>query len=101
MLRWIAVPMVLAATAAAGDEAERLRLGQAVARTWCADCHAMPGGAPAASDAGPSFAALADSPLDANGLLGALADPHPAMPDPGLSRAQIDAVWAWIESLRL
>lgn len=100
MPRWIAVALVVLASPALATEEEVLRLGETVARAWCADCHAMPGAPAGASDVASSFSAIARGDLDMPGFLRALADPHPVMPDPGLSREQVDAVWAWVESLR-
>lgn len=100
MPRSIVVALVLAAAPALAAEEDALRLGETVARAWCADCHAMPDASGAATDTASSFAAIARSEIEGAGFLRALADPHPAMPDPGLSREQVDAVWAWVESLR-
>jgi mono/diheme cytochrome c family protein len=99
MLRTSAVIIALVASAAAADDAAKLRDGEAVARNWCAACHAMPGETLTASDAGPSFPAMARSHLDEARFIGALADPHPAMPAPGLSRDQTENVWLWLSRL--
>jgi mono/diheme cytochrome c family protein len=91
----IAILPCLAAAALADPVAE----GQAVARRWCAACHAMPDGA--ATDTAPSLQRIAASPgLTPASLTAWLSAPHPPMPDPGLSRDQIDAVIAYVVSLR-
>jgi mono/diheme cytochrome c family protein len=83
---------------AAGDPGA----GAEVARTWCASCHLV--GDPAAgstTQGPPSFRALARGPTRTPDELRAfLTKPHPPMPDLSLSRAQIDDLVAYIESLR-
>ncbi|MBU8541181.1 c-type cytochrome [Falsiroseomonas tokyonensis] len=71
--------------------------GQRLAREWCGECHlAAPG---AASDAVPSFRAIAARPgTTAATLRAALQAPHAPMPPLGLSRAQIDDLVAFILS---
>lgn len=91
----IALALTAAPPALADDVAE----GRAIAERWCAECHVATQGQAAASDAAPSFAALAETRDDA-ALANWMADPHPPMPDPGLSRAQIDALVAYFASLR-
>lgn len=84
-----------ASSAGAGDAAE----GRAIAGRWCAACHVVGPDQSAAADAAPAFDALARSRDDA-ALAGWMAAPHPPMPDPGLSRAQIDDLVAYMRSLR-
>lgn len=82
---------------------ERVEEGRVIAETWCAGCHAVAPDQAAATDAAPAFATLAAAdPLRTDaGLAAWIADPqHPVMPDPGLSREQIEAVIAYIRSLR-
>ena len=84
------------ARAPAGD----LALGEQVARRWCAKCHAVaPGMAPPAGDAALPFAAIAPRATP-EGLRAFLALPHPDMPDHRLSRAEADAVIAWLLAQR-
>ncbi len=74
--------------------------GARIAAMWCANCHAADGAA-SAGDQAPSLASIARDPaLDDAALMRAIADPHPRMPDPGLSRAQIADVIAWLATLR-
>ena len=76
--------------------------GGALAQRWCSSCHLV---APAQNNApaagAPSFMALgADTAVSADQLRGFLNKPHPPMPDPGLTRQEIENVVAYIVSLR-
>ncbi len=85
-----------AALAQPGD----LAAGERLARQWCANCHAVaPGMAPPTGDAAPPFAAIAPR-VTADGLRAFLALPHPDMPDHRLSRAETEAVIAWLLAQR-
>jgi mono/diheme cytochrome c family protein len=92
------VPNYAVAQAEAGDPTQ----GQQLAQTWCSQCHLVdPHGQSRASDATPSFAAIANMPSTTSLSLHAfLLTPHPPMPDFRLSRSQIDDVAAYILSLR-
>lgn len=92
-----AVAFAALAAAAAAQEASE---GRAIAERWCARCHVASEGGGA--DAAPAFAMLANDPNRSDDWLrGWIADPrHPAMPDPQLSRDQIEAVVAYLRSLR-
>ncbi len=86
----------LGGAARAGDPAQ----GHKLARQWCASCHIVTPGA-GGSDAARPFEAVANDPnVTEAGLRAWLADPHPPMPDLHLTRAEIDAVIAYIRSLR-
>lgn len=81
--------------AAAGDAAE----GLALARQWCAACHLVEAGG-STTEGAPPFAAVADRPgVTADSLRAWLAHPHPPMPDLALTRAEIEALVAYIASL--
>ena len=74
--------------------------GADIAKRWCTVCHAT-GNSPAARDVGPPFAVIANDPKRTDDRLRTwLADPHPPMPNPGLSRLQIENVIAYLASLR-
>ena len=92
---------ILAAAAAGASAADDAAEGRRIAERWCAECHVVGAGQAAASDVAPSFAAIATERGRSDAWLrGWLADPHPPMPNPGLSRAQIDAVVAYLAGLR-
>jgi cytochrome c2 len=74
--------------------------GADIAKRWCTACHAT-GTSPAARDVGPPFAEIANDPMRTESRLRTwLADPHPPMPNPGLSRVEIENVIAYLASLR-
>lgn len=86
----------LSSTARAQDRA----MGQRIAVDWCSSCHAVDG-ARRASDAAPTFSAIANQPdLAASFLRAWLIDPHPPMPKLDLPRIDIDDLIAYILSLR-
>jgi mono/diheme cytochrome c family protein len=76
--------------------------GEALARTWCGDCHVTerrPGGA--ANDAAPSFPGVARRPQTTSMSLRVfLGTPHANMPNYQLSQTELDDVVAYILSLR-
>lgn len=76
--------------------------GARIAREWCANCHAVtPGMPPPAGDAAASFPAIAAMPSTTElSLRVFLQTPHANMPNYQLSRAETDAIIAYILSLR-
>lgn len=87
---------VTAAAQGAGDA----RNGVMLARNWCTGCHLVePGGR--GGDAVPSFMAIANDPKRSPSALRAwLTRPHPPMPNMNLSRAEIEDIVAYLESLK-
>jgi len=75
--------------------------GGQLARQWCAHCHII-AGTPAGGVAQgpPSFPAIARSGVSADQLRAFLSHPHGAMPDLALTRAEIDDLIGYIETLR-
>jgi mono/diheme cytochrome c family protein len=101
MMRFI-LPLTLIAGSAAAQAPPMASEGLRVARQWCAACHAvsrdMP---PPAGDAVPGFPAVAAMPSTTEtGLRVFLQTPHANMPNFQLSRAETDAVVAYLLSLR-
>ena len=81
---------------AAGDAAR----GQALAEQWCTGCHIVSASQKSANADVPSFfdiAKRADGNLEPLAVF--LADPHPPMPNLGLSRNEISDLLAYIGSL--
>ena len=100
------VPPVAAASlwllAAPAAEAQmKVEQGHEIARTWCSGCHVVESGGASGSDVGPPFPVVAqDSSLTPDRLRAWLADPHPPMPNLSLSQDEIEALVAYIGSLR-
>lgn len=74
--------------------------GLKLARQWCTTCHVVePAGR--GGDAGPPFAAVANRPDRTPQTLRAwLNDPHPPMPNLGLTRTEIDDIVVYIDTLQ-
>ncbi len=85
------------ASAAAQDKAAE---GRSIANRWCSSCHLV-GPEEAVSDGAPTFSQIAKDPYFTTDRLRAwLAAPHEPMPDLELSREEIDAIVAYLQSLR-
>ncbi|MGO8919082.1 MAG: c-type cytochrome [Stellaceae bacterium] len=96
-----ALPLLAAGAFAAGNADDAAR-GHVLARAWCASCHAVEPGDPKAPFADvPSFTAVARLPTTTSPALHAfLSTPHGDMPDIKLKSGEIDAVVAYILSLK-
>ena len=80
--------------------ADAARGGQ-LARQWCASCHVIGGSQTGAVPQGPpSFPMVAHSGMTADQLRAFLSHPHGAMPDLALTRAEIDDLIGYIDTLR-
>jgi cytochrome c len=92
-----AVPAWLAPVAARADAAAGARLAQ----QWCVNCHVINGAGPAASvpQGPPSFRTIAGH-LGPDEIRAFLTHPHGAMPDLALTRAEIDDVISYIQTLK-
>lgn len=84
-----------AISALAANDAER---GRELAVRWCTECHIV---APdeAGGDAGPPFEVLSKARTEP-GLRAWLFEPHPPMPDLNLTADEIEAILAYIDTLR-
>jgi mono/diheme cytochrome c family protein len=90
LLAWL-VPV-----AARADAAE----GERLARQWCANCHVIDdAGSAATIPQGPPSFRVAAGHLNPDELRTWLTHPHGAMPDLALTRAEIDNLIAYIETL--
>jgi mono/diheme cytochrome c family protein len=75
--------------------------GQQLAQRWCSACHAVGPDARRTTDVPPPFVVVAQRPdFDANRLAFFLLNPHPLMPDMGLSRNDASDLAAYIAGLR-
>ncbi len=100
----ISIPFFVAAVAAvtiaspataAGDAAN----GKKLAQRWCQSCHVIGANQPMAVTEAPPFASIARKPgFDEAKIAFFLLDPHPKMPDFGLSRAAAADLAAFIAS---
>ena len=75
--------------------------GARVAQQWCANCHVVSAGGPSATvqQGPPAFATIAGH-LDPGQLRAFLSHPHGAMPDLALTRAEINDLIDYIETLK-
>jgi mono/diheme cytochrome c family protein len=89
----LAVTVTFAAIAAdAGN-------GKKLAERWCQSCHAIAANQPMAVTEAPPFATIARKPgFDETKVATFLLDPHPKMPDIGLSRDAAADLAAFIAS---
>ena len=78
---------------------QKIDNGKALAQKSCSACHVIPGGASGGTDSAPPFEKIAAT-HDDDYLHTFLQKPHGNMPPVDLTNAQIDALAAYIESLR-
>jgi mono/diheme cytochrome c family protein len=96
---WLIVAVVTLSTPAlAADPSNGLR----IAHRWCEACHVVtPTQTRPATDQAPPFEAIARTPgFDASKIALFLLDPHPKMPDMGLSRSDAADLAAYIATLK-
>jgi mono/diheme cytochrome c family protein len=75
--------------------------GKRLAERWCVSCHLVEPGQRSATTQAPPFSEVAKRPgFDAAKLAFFLLEPHPKMPDLGLSRSAADDLAAYIASQR-
>jgi cytochrome c len=75
--------------------------GSQLAQQWCANCHVVDGNPSRAVPQGPpSFREVAHSGMTSDQLRAFLSHPHGAMPDLSLTRAEIDDLIGYINTLR-
>ena len=86
---------VLTSHVVAGDAGN----GKKLAERWCQSCHAIAANQPMAVTEAPPFATIARKPgFDEAKVATFLLDPHPKMPDLGLSRDATADLAAFIAS---
>lgn len=96
-----AVALTLPASAqgtSRGDAAH----GRVIAETWCSNCHlvAQDENRTVLADIPPFTSIARRLPSDVDVLAAFIANPHPPMPDLGLSRQDIRDVLAYIATLK-
>jgi len=95
VLAVLAAAAALAPAAAVADAAA----GKRLVDQWCVACH-VPEGCTRASDSAPPFTVLAARGRDPGWLRAWLSDPHPPMPNPSLTRQEIEDIVAHLGALR-
>ena len=95
----VLVSLLVTSVAAHPADADASK-GSQLAQQWCANCHVTSGSRTSNVQEGPpSFRTVARS-RTADQLRAFLSHPHGAMPDLSLTRAEIDDLIGYIESLR-
>jgi mono/diheme cytochrome c family protein len=95
----ILVSFLLETTATYSSKADTAK-GSQLAQQWCASCHVTSSGrAGNVQEGPPSFPTIART-RTADQLRAFLSHPHGAMPDLSLTRAEIDYLIGYIETLR-
>ena len=95
----LSVWLVLATSSTHHAYADVARGGQ-LARQWCSNCHVIGNNSDGQVPQGPpGFPAIARSGMTADQLRTFLSHPHGAMPDLALTRAEIDDLIGYIQSL--
>lgn len=87
--------VILVPDAASADAAA----GKRLVDQWCVACH-VPEQRARSSDSAPPFTVLAARGRDPGWLRAWLADPHPPMPNPSLTRQEIEDIVAYLGTLR-
>ncbi len=97
--RGLIVAAALAITPAFGANPDN---GERLAHRWCAACHVVSATQRSSTtDQAPPFASIAKTPgFDAAKLALFLLNPHPKMPDMGLSRTEAADLAAYIATLK-
>ncbi|MGD9617025.1 MAG: cytochrome c [Alphaproteobacteria bacterium] len=90
------VPACLAPSAARADAAAGARM----ALQWCDNCHIVNGGPSTTIPQGPPTFRTIAGRMDADQLRAFLSRPHGAMPDLALTRAEINDLIDYIQTLR-
>jgi cytochrome c len=97
-LLWMLSVLSLATVEPAHADAVR---GGQLAQQWCANCHVVDGNPGRVVPQGPpSFREVAHSGMTPDQLRAFLSHPHGAMPDLALTRAEIDDLIGYINTLR-
>jgi mono/diheme cytochrome c family protein len=98
----IAASVILYRAPARAADAEQVKRGSALAKTWCSGCHVTGARSQrSAADIAPTFADIANNKAISDArILGVLNRPHGRMPTDALTARQIDDVVSYILSLR-
>jgi mono/diheme cytochrome c family protein len=92
------VAAIMTATPALSADANN---GERLAHRWCEACHLVSASQRSATDQVPPFGSIAKMPgFDAAKIALFLLDPHPKMPNMGLSRTEAADLAAYIVTLK-
>lgn len=101
MHKTLLVISLLAVASASQVWAADARNGEVLASRWCAACHVVAPDQRGPASEAPPFASVANRPdFDAHKLAFFLLNPHPKMPDMGLSRKEAEDLAAYISTLK-
>lgn len=94
----LAVILVLAVVWTRPAAAFDAEIGRQLAERWCSACHSIE--PTSGADHAPTFEAIARDPFRSSEWVRTwLMTPHPTMPDMMLSRAEVEALVAYLQSL--
>ena len=94
----VAAAATLAASSVFAADAEN---GERLARRWCSSCHLVAPNQPGPTTEAPPFSTIAGrAEFDSAKVAFFLLDPHPKMPNMGLSRADAADLAAYIATLK-
>jgi mono/diheme cytochrome c family protein len=98
----IAASVILYRAPARAADAEQVKRGGELAKTWCSGCHVTGARSQrSAADIAPTFADIANNKAISDARIrGVLNRPHGRMPTDALTARQIDDVVSYILSLR-
>lgn len=84
-----------------GTDNPPMSSGELIAQEWCGVCHAIPPRTLGRAGSAPDLRAIADDPdTSTASLIRIMKSPHAAMTTKGLRQAEMEAVAAYILSLR-
>jgi mono/diheme cytochrome c family protein len=103
--RWRAAVLALTIFATASGPSAGIAAdaanGERLARRWCASCHVVAPDQPMVTTEAPPFSEIARRPgFSPRSIAFFLLDPHPKMPDMGLSRRAAEDLAAFIDQQR-
>ena len=100
-LKWVTFVLIITVCMPASAIAQDEIAGEAIARTWCVNCHQVSASGAVMRGDAPSFSSISQMPSTTEASLAVfLSTPHDRMPDYVLSRSEIRNISAYILSLR-
>jgi len=91
--------LIVATALSEGASAANARMGETLAKRWCATCHVVASDQQRGNTQSPPFSTIANKPgFDEAKLAFFLLTPHPRMPDMNLSRSEAADLAAYIKT---